>query len=84
MTKKGNTFVAEDIEFEAAAGESMCYFNLTDKLGATWDELNASANVTEPPPREPRLAWAASPYQEIRPQRRRVGLQVLDHTRRQI
>lgn len=44
MAKSGNTFVAEDIEFEAAAGESQCYFNLTDRLGATWDELNASAN----------------------------------------
>lgn len=32
------------VVFEAAAGETMCYFNLTDALGATWDEVNMNAN----------------------------------------
>lgn len=44
MTKLGNSFVADGVELEAAPGESNCYFNLTDKLGSDWDNLNAAAN----------------------------------------
>ncbi|MDE5968846.1 MAG: hypothetical protein K2G64_07050, partial [Muribaculaceae bacterium] len=44
MTKSGNTFVAENVQFVAASGESLCFFNLTDALGADWDELNMTAN----------------------------------------
>lgn len=44
MTKSGNTFTAKDVEFVAAAGETECYFNLTDYVGATWDDLNMNAN----------------------------------------
>ncbi|MDE5642745.1 MAG: starch-binding protein [Muribaculaceae bacterium] len=44
MTKAGNTFEADKLEFVAAGTESVCYFNLTDALGADWDVLNATAN----------------------------------------
>ena len=32
------------VTFTPAAGESVCYFNLTDRLGADWDEVNMNAN----------------------------------------
>ena len=32
------------MEFLAAAGETTCYFNLTDYVGSTWDDLNMTAN----------------------------------------
>lgn len=44
MSKSGNTFVAKGVELEAAPGESTCYFNLTDRLGSSWDDLNTNAN----------------------------------------
>lgn len=45
MTKKGSTFVAEDVVFELPDNKATdCYFNLTDALGADWDELNQAAN----------------------------------------
>lgn len=44
MTKSGDTFTAYSIEFEPAAGETACYFNLTDALATSWDELNMTAN----------------------------------------
>ena len=43
MTKKGDTFTIT-ATFEAAEGETYCYFNLSDALGADWDELNSIAN----------------------------------------
>ncbi|MDE6299097.1 MAG: hypothetical protein K2M10_05570, partial [Muribaculaceae bacterium] len=43
MTKDGDKF-SVTATFEAAAGEDYCYFNLSDALGADWDELNATAN----------------------------------------
>ncbi len=43
MTPNTDGFTA-DVEFVAAAGETSCFFNLTDALGADWDELNATAN----------------------------------------
>lgn len=43
MTKEGNKFTLQ-VEFEAAAGETQCFFNLSDALGADWDALNATAN----------------------------------------
>lgn len=44
MTQNGTTYTASNVEFVAAAGETKCYFNLTDYVGATWDDLNMSAN----------------------------------------
>ena len=44
MTQSGSKHTAKNVKLVAAAGETMCYFNLTDKLGATWDELNMNAN----------------------------------------
>ncbi len=44
MTKKGNTFVIDNVVFEAEDPDAACYFNLTDALGATWDDLNNAAN----------------------------------------
>ena len=34
---------ATKVTFEPEAGEEYCYFNLTDKLGADWNELNMNA-----------------------------------------
>lgn len=44
MTGNGSVFTAKNVVFEKAAGETKCYFNLTDFVGTTWDELNESAN----------------------------------------
>lgn len=44
MTKNGSTYTAKGVEFVAAAGETTCYFNLTDYVGSTWDDLNMTAN----------------------------------------
>lgn len=44
MTANGTTYTAKGVKFVAAAGETTCYFNLTDKVGATWDDLNMTAN----------------------------------------
>lgn len=44
MTKSGDAYTAKGVEFTLASGESKCYFNLTDKVGATWDDLNMNAN----------------------------------------
>ena len=44
MTKSGNTYTAKSVKFEAAAGETKCFFNLTDYVGSTWDDLNMKAN----------------------------------------
>ncbi len=44
MTREGNAFIASNVEFVAAAGESSCYFNLTTELAASWDDLNISAD----------------------------------------
>lgn len=44
MTRNGDSYRVDNIVFEAAAGESLCYFNLTDALGADWNELNMTAN----------------------------------------
>lgn len=44
LTKSGSTFVIDPVTFSAAPGENMCYFNLTDQLGSSWDELNNKAN----------------------------------------
>ncbi|MDE7403276.1 MAG: alpha-amylase [Muribaculaceae bacterium] len=43
MTKSGDKFTI-NVTLEAAQGETRCYFNLADALGADWDELNATAN----------------------------------------
>lgn len=44
MTRDGNTFTARGVKFIAYDGETHSYFNITDHLGQTWDELNAGAN----------------------------------------
>lgn len=44
LTRQGDRYVSGALTFTAAAGESLCYFNLTDAFGADWDELNAVAN----------------------------------------
>lgn len=43
MTKSGDSF-SITATFEAATGETLCYFNFSDALGATWDVVNANAN----------------------------------------
>lgn len=44
MTKNGNVYTAKGVSFTAASGETTCYFNLTDYVGTTWDDLNMKAN----------------------------------------
>lgn len=44
MTKSGDVYTAKNVSFTAASDETKCYFNLTDKVGATWDALNQEAN----------------------------------------
>lgn len=44
MTKNGNVYTAKGVSFTAAAGETKCYFNITDYVGSTWDDLNMKAN----------------------------------------
>ncbi len=44
MTADGSTFTAKGVKFVAAASETTCYFNLTDYVGDTWDDLNMNAN----------------------------------------
>lgn len=44
MTKNENTFTAKGVEFVAASGETKAYFNLSDYVGSTWNELNDGAN----------------------------------------
>ncbi|MDE7393645.1 MAG: hypothetical protein K2M80_04140 [Muribaculaceae bacterium] len=44
LTKEGNVFTGEAIEFPATGENTLSFFNLSDKLGADWDEVNAIAN----------------------------------------
>lgn len=44
MTQSGSTYTAKGVTFVAATGETTCYFNLTDYVGSTWDDLNMTAN----------------------------------------
>lgn len=44
MTKNGTTYTAKGVVFALAAGETKCYFNLTDYVGSSWDDLNMNAN----------------------------------------
>lgn len=44
MTKSGDNYVAKNVKFELTTGETKCYFNLTDYVASTWDDLNISAN----------------------------------------
>lgn len=44
MTASGTTYTAKNVKFVLSTGESKCFFNLTDYVGATWDDLNMSAN----------------------------------------
>ncbi len=44
MTGNNGVFTAENVEFEAADGQQVCYFNLTTALADDWDTLNAIAS----------------------------------------
>lgn len=44
MTKNGNSFTAKNVKFVLASGETKCFFNLTDYVGSSWDDLNMNAN----------------------------------------
>ena len=44
MTASGSSFVAKGVKLAADPGETSCYFNISDALGADWDELNMVAN----------------------------------------
>ena len=44
MTQDGNKYTAKNVEFVLASGETRCYFNITDFVGSSWDDLNMSAN----------------------------------------
>lgn len=44
ITLTNGKYVAKGVSLSAAAEETLCYFNITDALGADWDELNAVAN----------------------------------------
>ncbi len=44
MTKSGNKFTAYDVEFELAAGETSCFFNLATATASSWDALNQAAD----------------------------------------
>ncbi len=44
MAKNGNVYTAKGVSFTAAANETKCYFNITDYVGSTWDDLNMKAN----------------------------------------
>lgn len=44
MTESNGKYVAKGVKFEAAAGETKCYFNITDYVGVDWDDLNMNAN----------------------------------------
>ncbi|MBD5189431.1 MAG: hypothetical protein HDS95_04045 [Bacteroidales bacterium] len=44
MTLSNGKYVANGVKLTAATGETKCFFNITDALGADWDELNMVAN----------------------------------------
>lgn len=44
MVQNGNKYVAKNVKFTLAAGETKCYFNVSDYVGSTWDDLNMGAN----------------------------------------
>lgn len=44
LTKNGDVFTGEAIEFPATGENTVSYFNLSDKLGANWDAVNPIAN----------------------------------------
>ncbi|MDE6717718.1 MAG: chitobiase/beta-hexosaminidase C-terminal domain-containing protein, partial [Muribaculaceae bacterium] len=47
MTVSGGKYVAKNVKLTAAAGETKCFFNITDALGSTatdWNGLNMAAN----------------------------------------
>lgn len=44
MTGNNGVYTAKNVELVTASGETKCYFNMTDKLGSTWDDLNMVAN----------------------------------------
>lgn len=44
MTANGSVYTADGVKFVAAAGKTLCYFNLTDYVGSSWDDLNMNAN----------------------------------------
>lgn len=44
MQVENGKYVAHNVNFVLAAGETKCYFNITDYVGSTWEALNIGAN----------------------------------------
>lgn len=44
MEREGNCFVAYSVEFVSTGIDGICYFNLTDRLAPSWDDLNTRSN----------------------------------------
>lgn len=44
MTASNGKYVASNVKMVLASGQTSCYFNITDKVGSTWDALNQTAN----------------------------------------
>lgn len=42
FTREGSVYTATDVTFQAAPGESLCYFNLATRLGSSWDVVNSA------------------------------------------
>lgn len=42
MTKNGNVFTAENVEFEVNGENTVCWFNLPTSTGADWDAVNSA------------------------------------------
>ncbi len=40
--KDGSSYTVKNVTFEAAPGETYCYFNLSTALGSNWDVVNGS------------------------------------------
>lgn len=41
MTDAGDGVMQAEVELETGAGETHCFFNLAEKKGATWDDVNS-------------------------------------------
>ncbi|MDE6294654.1 MAG: starch-binding protein, partial [Muribaculaceae bacterium] len=44
MFKNGNEYVADKVTFEPAFGETLCFFNLSERLADSWEILNSTAD----------------------------------------
>lgn len=48
MSKSGDTFVAKNVKFAKAAGETHCFFTFVTALGADWNTVNSSDRFGAP------------------------------------